>query len=255
MHVGSTAYSYRKYLSSGEMSLEEFLHAGVEMGLDGVELTAYYFSTTERSYLHAIKRLCYRLGLDISGTAVGNNFCVPDEAKRAEQVQMVKEWIGHSVELGAACMRVFAGGVPEGHTEAEARQWTIDALKECADYAGERGVLLALENHGGITSTADQVISLIEAVDSEWVVLNLDTGNFRTDPYGSIAQAAPHAVTCHVKTEVPSPTGGKEEADIQRIVSTLRDAGYNGYLSIEYEAAEEPKVAVPRFVAQLKALV
>ena len=255
MKVGCAAYSFRQYLTSGEMHLEDFLQKAAEMDLDGVELTAYYFDSTDDDALYAIKRHCYRLGLEISATAVGNRFTDADADKRAEQIQYVKEWIDVSVKLGAPCLRVFAGRTPEGHSEAEARQWTIHGLQACAEYAARRGVLLALENHGGITSTADQVIDLITAVDSEWVAVNLDTGNFRQDPYGSLARIAPYSVTTHAKTEIPQEGGGKVEADFSKIVSLLNAQNYRGYLSIEYEASEDPMTAVPRFVQTLKSLM
>jgi sugar phosphate isomerase/epimerase len=255
MKIGCAAYSFRQYLTSGQMSLEDFLQKGVEMGLDGVELTAYYFKSTDDDFLYTIKRKCYRLGLQISATAVGNRFTDADAGERAKQIQHVKDWIDISVKLGAPCLRVFAGGVPKGYTEAEARQWTIDGLKECAVHAASRGVLLALENHGGITSTAEQVLDLIKSVNSEWVGVNLDTGNFRQDPYGSLARIAPYAVTSHAKTEIPRADGGKEEANFSKIIGLLKEQGYRGYLSIEYEAAEDPMTAAPRFVRMLKALI
>ena len=256
MKVGSAAYSFRQYLTSGEMSLEDFLRKAVEMELDGVELTAYYFPSTDDAYLYALKRECYLLGLQISATAVGNRFTNVDADERASQIQHVKDWLDISVKLGAPCLRVFAGGTPEGSSEAEAFQGTIDGLKECGEYAASRGVFVALENHGGITSTADQVITLIESVDSEWVRVNLDTGNFRDDPYGSLARIAPYAVTAHAKTEIPKEEGGgKEEADFSKIVGILNAQDYRGYLSIEYEAAEDAMTAVPRFVRTLKSLI
>lgn len=254
MRVGCCAYSYRKYLTKDEMSLEDFLDNAVKMELDGVELTSYYFKSTDDEYLHELKRQCYLRGLDISGTAVGNRFTVADEAERAKQIQTVKDWIDNAVKLGAPCIRVFAGGVPKGHTEEEARKWTIDALKECVDYAKPRGVIVALENHGGITATAEGTISMIAAVDSKWLGANLDTGNYRQNPYESIAKTAPYAVTCHTKVEVPSGASNPE-LDAKKLVKILDDAGYKGYLSIEYESAEDPMTAVPKFVAKLKEAV
>jgi sugar phosphate isomerase/epimerase len=250
MRVGCCAYSYRQYLTKDEMTLVDFLDKAVEMDLDGVELTSYYFKSTDDEYIHELKRQCYLRGLDISATAVGNRFTVADEAQRVEQIQMVKDWIDNAVKLGAPCIRVFAGGVPDGHTEEEARKWTIAGLEECADYGESRGVIVALENHGGITSTAEGTISLIEDVDSEWLKANLDTGNYRQDPYESIAKTALYAVTCHTKVEVPS--GAKNpELDAEKLVKILDEVGYKGYLSIEYESAEDPMTAVPKFVAKL----
>ena len=255
MKVGCAAYSFRQYLTSGEMSLDDFLQKAVEMDVDGVELTAYYFQSTDDDYLYTLKRQCYLLGLQISAAAVGNRFTDADAGERVAQVQYVKDWVDISVKLGTPCLRVFAGGTPEGHNEADARQWVIDGLKECAEYAAPRGILLALENHGGITSTADQVIDLITSVDSKWAGVNLDTGNFRQDPYGSLARVAPYAVTAHAKTEIPEEGGDKEAADFSKIVSMLGEQGYKGYLSIEYEAEEDAMTAVPRFVQTLKSLV
>jgi len=254
VHVGCCAYSYRQYLTKGEMTLEQFLDLGVDMDLDGVELTSYYFPNTETQTLYDVKRMALRRGLEVSGAAVGNNFCQADPAKRAEQVQMVKDWVRHSVKLGAPLLRVFAGGVPDGSTEDEAREWTVASLQECAEVAAEEGVMLALENHGGITATVEQVEALIAAAGSDWVASNLDTGNYRTDPYGSITRTVPLAITAHVKTEVPGPNG-KEDVDIESVISALKAGGYRGYLSIEYEADEDPMTAVPRFVKTLQRLV
>jgi sugar phosphate isomerase/epimerase len=235
------------------MTLEGFLKKAVEMDLDGVELTAYYFPSLDDGYLYTIKRRALRLGLEISGAAVGNNFCQPDPAKRDEQVSLVRTWIGIADKLGAPLLRVFAGPVPSGHSEAEARDWTISSLKRCVPDAASHGITLALENHGGITSTAEQTISLVEAVDSEWVAINLDTGNYRQNPYDEIGRTAPYAVTAHAKTEIRLDTGNID-ADFSRIVSILHAAKYRGYLSIEYEAAEDPMTAVPRFAAELQRL-
>ncbi|HID12123.1 MAG TPA: sugar phosphate isomerase/epimerase [Candidatus Latescibacteria bacterium] len=159
MKIGCCAYSFRGYFKDGRMSLEGFLDKVVEMGLDGVELTAYYFPTTEAGYINRIKREAFLMGLDISGTAVGNNFCREDPEQRREQVEMVR-MVDISCRLGAPCLRVFAGGVPEGHTEEEAFGWVVDSLKGCVEYAAEKGVMLALEDHRGITSTAEQVLKI-----------------------------------------------------------------------------------------------
>lgn len=238
------------------MTLEGFLNKAVEMELDGVELTAYYFPTTEKDYLNHIKKEAFLRGLDISGTAVGNNFCHAEPDKRTEQVQMVKDWIDVSYHLGAPCIRVFAGGPPKGHTEDEAIGWVVSALKECTEYAEPKGVIVALEDHGGVTSTAEQVLRIYNEVNSDWLGINLDTGNFRKNPYEEISTVAPYAVTTHAKVEILNPaTGEREKADFERIVQSLRQAGYHGYLSIEYESEEDPMTGVPRFVNYLKSVL
>lgn len=260
MRVGCCAYSYRQYLGNyrdpkdpkpGTMTLESFMQRCSDMDLDGVELTAYYFASTDDAYLNRLKALACKLGLHISGAAVGNNFCQADPAERAKQVADVKKWTDVAYKLGAPCLRVFAGPAPQGRTDEECMGWVVECLKACADYAAPKGVILALENHGGITTRAEQVLSLIKSVGSEWVRVNLDTGNYRTDPYREIAETVPYAVLAHVKTETRTPDGKKEPLDYANIIETLKSVDYRGYLDIEYEAAEDPMTAVPKFAKEL----
>lgn len=250
------AYSYRQFLSGSDktMTLEDFVETCAEMGLDGVELTTYYWESREPAYVNRLKRTCFLLGMDVSGTAVGNNFCVPPGAGRDKQVAAVKRWIDCAAELGAPVMRVFAGRAPRGVTEDEARGWVGQCLEECARHAAERGVMLALENHGGVTTTAEGLLAIVKQVESDWVGVNLDTGNFRSpDPYADIEKAAPYALNCHAKTNVHPVGRSASEADFGRIVDILRSVGYRGYISIEYEAREDPRTGVPKFAEKIRA--
>jgi len=251
MRLGCCAYSYRDYLQGGQMTLEEFVRTCAEMGLDGVELTSYYFPSTDRSCLNDIKKHCFSQGLHIAGTAVGNNFCQADPDRRQEQVELAKTWMDHAVILGAPVIRVFAGYVPEGHTEAEAFEWTVACLKECVAYGEKLGVVVALENHGGITSTAEQLLKLVKAVPSPWMGVNLDFGNYRVSPYQEFEMTAPYTVTTHAKTHYQGDSG-MVEVDYRRASDIMRAAGYRGYISIEYEGQDPAAEAVPRFVEYLK---
>lgn len=251
MRLSCCAYSYRDELTRGTMTLEEFIVTCAEMDLDGVELTSYYFPRTDNEYLRHLKRECFRAGLHIAGTAVGSHFTQPDAGKRREQVDMVKDWIDHSVVLGAPCIRVFAGPIPEGHTEDEAVEWAVECLRECALYGASRGVVVALENHGGITSTAAQVERLIREVNHPWLGINLDFGNYRT-PYEEYAQSAPHTVTTHAKVSYRTLAGETARVDYGRALPILAAAGYRGYLSIEYEEPQDPRTGVPAFAEELR---
>lgn len=251
MRVGCCAYSYRDSLNSGAMTLEKFLDLAAGIGLDGVELTAYYFKETDHDTLCRIKRECFRRGLHIAGTAVGSNFCQADPAKRSEHVAMVRRWIDYSVVLGAPCIRVFAGPVPQGHTEEQAVAWAVACLQECAEYGAQRGVVVALENHGGITARAEQVLRLVKLVDRPWFGINLDFGNFRADPYREFEMVAPYTVTTHAKTHWSGPSG-EEPVDYVRALQTMKAVGYRGYVNIEYEGKGDPMTAVPEFAAELK---
>jgi sugar phosphate isomerase/epimerase len=261
LRLSIAAYSFRHALdlkkrTKPAMTLDDFIDLAAGMDLDAVELTAYYFPKTTPDYLAHLKGRCTRLGLDVSGTAVGNNFCLADEGKLREQIDSVKQWIEHSARLGAKTMRIFAGTVAKNDSEEKARTRCVAAIQEACDHAAKYGIYLALENHGGITSTAEQVLALVKAVKHDWFGLNLDTGNFRTeDPYSDLEKIAPYAVTVQIKTEIQRRGMKKEDADLKRLIAILRAVRYRGYVALEYEAAEDAHTAVPRHIEALKKLV
>lgn len=254
--VGCCAYSYRKYLAGKDasMTLETFLETAAEIRCDGVEITFYYLpANVTAEYLVKLKRRAFVLGLDIGSVAVGNNFVLPAGTERDSQISAVQKQLEYAAELGAPCMRVFGGSVPKGSSAEDAVKWVAECLSECAETASLYGIMLALENHGGIPSTSQQVISIMSSVKSDWVGANLDTGNFRNeDPYAEIAKVAPYAITTHFKSEVSPLEKPKEKSDVRKIAGILRAAGYRGYLNLEYEAAEDPKTAVPKLIQSMK---
>jgi sugar phosphate isomerase/epimerase len=250
------AYSYRELLQKkeGGMSLSEFVHDAAAMGLDGVELTSYYFPTPVMpAYLRNLKGECFRLGLDVSGTAVGNDFGLAEGPARRQAIDHVKQWVEYAEMLGAPVIRIFAGHVPRGDDPAAARRRMIEAMEECCEYAGQYGIHLALENHGGPTSTAEGMLEFVRAVQSPWFGVNLDTGNFHTeDVYGDLAQLAPYTINVQVKVVISRPGRGKEPTDFPRLAQILRDANYRGYIVLEYEEPGDPREECPRYVAQLR---
>ena len=249
LKLGVCAYSYRSLLTRKEepMTLEGFLEKAAELDFDGVELTSYYFKDTSPEFLRRIRARAFALGLDVASAAVGNNFCLPAGPARDKQIASVKTWVEHAEALGAPVMRVFAGGKQKGQSDEEAHKLLVDTVEECCAYAGEHGVFLALENHGGLTATGEGTLKILRDVKSPWFGANLDTGNFHSaDPYAEIAAVAPYAITTHAKVEVSAAGQKAELADFPRIVKILREAGYRGYLNIEYEAKEDALTGVPR---------
>jgi sugar phosphate isomerase/epimerase len=253
------AYGFRKYLdlkkpAEPRMDYFQFADLAASLGLGAIEATSYYFPETTPTWLSKFKNHCTRLGLDISATAVGNDFCVADAGKRNAEIKKVKEWLDISGFLGAKAMRVFAGTKPKDDSEEAARQRCIAALQEVSEYAGKVGVFVAVENHGGITATPEQLLAIVKHVHHDWFGVNLDTHNFRTaDPYGDVAKIAPYAVNVQMKTEMSyAGQKQKQEADLPRLFDFLKAAGYRGYVALEYEAAEDPKTAVPRYVKRMQ---
>lgn len=258
MKLSLAAYSFRQALADAKqsMTLADFVDRAAAWDLDAVEPTSYYFPDPPTpEYCRKLRRQAFLLGLDISGTAIRNTFTHPPGPLLEREIAHVKRWIDLAVHLGAPTIRIFAGDLQKGTTEAQARGWCIQAIQECCDYAAPRGIILALENHGGIVSTVDQLLSIVNEIKSDWFGVNWDSGNFRSaDPYADLAKAAPYAVVAQIKTEI-SPSGKPQEADLARVVGILRESGYRGYVALEYEAAEDPFVAVPRYLKELARLI
>ena len=245
--IGCAAYSYRDYLKDGIMSYEGFIEEAYKLGLDGVELTLYWLPSREGSYFRKLKRTALSRGLPISCAGISTNFCSQNPSERKAAIKSVEEGLETARELGTPCLRVFGGYVPEGHTLAEATGWTIESIKSCIDIAGDKGVVIAMENHGGITASADNVVKIVKEVGSPWFRINLDLGNFREFTYDEIAKIVPYAVHSHAKVSVAE--GGK--IDYRKVKGILEAEGYNGFLSIEYEEKEDAKIGVPKFIKYL----
>jgi sugar phosphate isomerase/epimerase len=260
LKLSIAAYSYRAYLAAKPptMSLFDYVNLAADMALDAVEPTSYYFPPdVDSAYLNRLKQHAFRLGLDISGTAIGNNFCLPPGPKRDAQLALTKIWIDRAAELDSPVIRIFAGNVPRDVSEDQAAAWAIQGIKESLPHAAEKGITLALENHGGITATPQQILKLVKAIDAPNFAVNLDTANFRgEDPYAEIAEIAPYAVNVQVKTEIHRKgAASPEEADLGRLIAILREARYSGYVVLEYEAAADPMTAIPRHIKKLRELI
>lgn len=260
LKLSLAAYSFRDYLAGPKKSMDlfEFIDRAADMGLDAVEPTSYYFpeDVTDED-LHRLKQHAFLQGLDISGTAIRNDFCLPpgDEAERDRE--HVRAWIGHAAELDAPVLRVMSGNWRQGTPEEELEKQVVRKINELLSYAAEKGVILALENHGGgVTVTAEQLLRLVRAIKGPNFGVNLDTGNFHgEDPYTEIAQAAPYAVNVQVKTEIRRKGRTKEPADLAKVIGILREARYSGYVVLEYDAAEDAMTAVPRYIKTLRSLI
>jgi len=250
-------YSFNAPLRDKRMTLDDVLEFCAEIGFDAVDPTAYYFPNypelPDDAYVYRIKRKAFRLGLDISGTGTRNDFTLADQKQREAEVERVKRWVGFAARLGAPVLRVFSGkGVPEGHTAEEVNGWVIEALRKCAEYGAQHGVMIVLQNHADFIETADQVLRILRAVNSEWLAVNLDIGSFRIgDPYAEIAKVAPYAATWQIKENLF--VGSKEEkTDLSKIVRIVREVKYRGYLPIETLGTGDPRAKVPKFLAEVR---
>ena len=260
LRLGLAGYSLRDHLTgklSPAMTLDDFIERAAAWEVDAVELTSYYFPPDfSGAYVAGLKRHCHLLGIEVSTTPIRNTFTYPGGPEREKEIAHVKRWLDVAADLGSPAIRIFAGDAQKGQPEAEARRHCVECIEACADHAARRGVFLALENHGGVVSEPDGLLEIVRAVESDWFGVNLDTGNFHgEDPYADLARCVPYAVTAQVKVEMQAKGGPKTEADFGRLVRMLKDAHYRGCVTLEYEAAEAPLTAVPRFLDRLRALL
>lgn len=251
LFAGCCAYSYSKYLESGRMSMEDFILKGVELGVHGVDITTYWLKSTEPAYLAGLRHFAYKNGMPFSGAAIGTNMCQPDSAKRAEELAKIKRWVDATELLGASHLRVFGGELPPGASEQQGVQWVAEILKPACDYAANKGVVLGIESHGGITSKASNILEILRAVGSPYAGINLDISNFNDDPYAQIEACIPYASHTHIRDYYGKR---KEPLDLDRVWQMFAKGGYKGYMSAEYEAEEDAMTGVPKLIAKIKTL-
>jgi sugar phosphate isomerase/epimerase len=248
------AYSFRNALQSKTMTYDDLVNLAVDLDVDGLDLTVYWFPSTEDSFLFPLKRLAYKNAIEIYSISVRTDMCKPPGEARNKQAEELRRWVDVAAKLGAGHIRVFGGAVPKESNTDQAAGWVAEMLKPAGEYAGSKGVILGLENHGGITEKASTIIQIVKKVDSPWVGINLDTGNFNRDAFAQIEQCLPYAVNAQFKTHIRDQNGTSQPADWSKLVQMFAAAGYRGYFSLEYEAKEDAKVAVPRLTRELNKL-
>ena len=269
MKLSLAAYSFRDFFKDSEqkratppaadqaMDMFGFIDYCAEHHCDGAELTSYYFpKDIDPAFLLKLKRHAFLRGVSVSGGAVGNNFVLPPGPEREKQLGLVKKWVDYMALLGGPHIRVFAGAKPKEMSMDDALKYCIETMKEACAYAGEHGVYLGLENHGGIVAEPGPILEILKAVDSPWLGINLDSGNFRTaDPYADFAKCAPYAVNVQIKTEVQPADKPVQRADLKRVLQILKDAHYQGYVALEFEEKAEPFKTIPGVLDELHHLI
>ncbi len=262
LRLSLAAYSMRKYLAPAKdeakkMDLFEFVDFCYQQGIPGTELTSYYFpEQVTMEYLLKLKQHCHLRGMTISGGAIRNDFCQLDEKKLEADLAHTKTWVDHYAVLGAPAIRIFAGTQPKGEETSVTLKRCAKHCETAAQYAASKGVLLALENHGGVTEKAEGLLEIVKQVNAPGFGVNFDSGNFRStdDPYTELAQIAPYAVNAQIKVDIYS--GGQHQpTDLAKVLNILRSAGYSGWVALEYEAKEEPLEAIPKYLDQLRKLI
>ena len=252
--TGLVAYSYRQALQSKAMKYEDLINVAVDTGTDGIDMTVYWLQSTEADYLRSLRHLAYKNRVEIYSIGTRVQLAQPTPDLQEKQLADLRKWVEVAQRVGATHIRVFGGQKPAGATLEQAVGFAAETFKRGAEIAGPAGVLLGIEDDGGITDFAKETIEIVRRADSPYAGMNLDTGNFRPPKvYDQIEMSIPYAVSTHIKTEAANDDGKtRSPADWDRIFKMFAAHGYRGYMGLEYEAAADPQTTIPAELRRLK---
>ncbi|HEV56204.1 MAG TPA: sugar phosphate isomerase/epimerase [Phycisphaerales bacterium] len=269
--IAVASYSFWRYQQGRRLDIAECIDLAGEMGFDGVDILHRQMTDESPAYLRELKRRALINGLDLCGFSTHQGFVSPDAEKRQKNIEHTIHCIELAYALGIGCMRVNTGtwgtskdfnelmanrGIEKplpGYTDEDAFPWVIESLEKCLPAAEKCGVVLGLENHWGLGRTPQGVKRIVEAIDSPWLRVLLDTGNFFEDPYDKLEVLAPLTVFMQAKTYYGGGIWYTLDLDYPRIGRIMRKAGFTGYVSLEFEGHEDVRTALPKSLAVLRA--
>ena len=271
--IGLSTYSLWRFKNDEFKDVGKCIDFAGELGFDGVEILLYQISQTEllsRAALQDIKRRALRSGLALYGMSTHQGFVSPDAQVRRQNIELTIGQIELCYALGIPTMRVNTGrwgtsknfdelmanrGIEPplpGYTEEDGFPWVIDALERCLPTAEKCGVVLGLENHWGLGLTPEGVLRIVAAIDSPWLQVTLDTGNFLENPYEKLEKLAPKTVLLQAKTYYGGGEWYSLDLDYQKVGELMRKANYRGWVSLEFEGKEDYRTAIPKSLELLR---
>ena len=276
--IGVSTYSFWQF-NGRETPIEYCIDKASEFGFDGVELLLIQMESEENSYLQKIKKRAFDSRLDIMGLSTHQSFVSPNPLKRKENIELTKHQIEVAYSLGIPTIRINTGrwgttkpvgdksefdvlmenkgieSVIDGYTEEDGLKWVIDSIEKCIPTAEKCGVVLGLENHWGLGLTSTGVMKIVNAINSPWLSVTLDTGNFFDDRDKQLADLAPHTCLIQAKTYFGGakwPAFDQININYESIGKLMRDNNYKGYISLEFEGNEDANTAVPKSLDLLR---
>ena len=269
IRIGVSTYSYWHFKTE-KYPVEKVIDDAARLGFDGVEVLHRQMAEESTAYLNKLKRAAFLNGLDLIMLSIHQDFVSPNQAERQKAIDHTTHCIDLASQMGIPCIRLNSGrwktiksfddlmkakGIEPplpGYTKEDAIKWCVEAIEKCLPAAEKAGVMLALENHWGLTTYPDDLLSILKPISSPWLGVNLDTGNFVGDPYSQFAKLAPYAKIVQAKTYYGGGEWYTLDLDYPRMARILRDAGFRGYVSLEMEGKEDPATAVPKSLKVLR---
>jgi len=272
--IALSTYSLWRFRNDDLRDIDRCIDLAEEFGFDGVELLLYQIEQNEllsHSRLMSFKRRAQRLGLPLMGLSTHQGFVTPDREQRRFNIDRTIAQIELAYSLGIPTMRVNTGrwgttadfdrlmadrGIEPplpGYADEDAFPWVIEAFERCIPAAERCGVVLGLENHWGLGLTPEGILRIVNAVDSPWLAITTDTGNFLEEPYERLARLAPRTVLVQAKSYFGGGQWYTLDLDYPRIGRILNEHGYRGWISLEFEGMEDYRTAIPRSLELLRA--
>jgi sugar phosphate isomerase/epimerase len=268
--IAVSTYSFWQFKNNDLRDIEKNIDLAADMGFDGVELLHKQMEKEDKGTLQQIKRRAFLQGLDLCGFSIHQGFLNPDKEERQKNVAHTIHCLELAYELGIPTTRVNTGtwktskdfdelmknrGIEppiKGYTDEDGFKWVIDSFEQCLKTAEKCGVTMGLENHWGLGRTPEGVLRIVDAINSPWLQITMDTGNFLEDPYDRLEKLAPKTALVQTKTYYGGGLWYTLDLDYDRIAKILHKYNYRGYLSLEFEGKEDPLKAVPKSLALLR---
>ncbi len=267
--LGISSYSYWHFRDP-KVSIESVIDRSADLGVEGVDILHRQMDSEDIPYLQKLKRHAFINGIDLIALSIHQDFVDPDPAFRAQQIKHTIKCIHQAHEMGIPCIRLNSGRwntiasfddlmaargqepILPGYQESDGFDWCIASIEACLKEAEEKGVILALENHWGLTRTPEGLLRILNAIDSPWLGALMDTGNFLEEPYPKLAQIAPRAVFVQAKTYFGGGEWYTLDLDYARIARMLKEVGFGGYVSLEFEGKAPAEEGVRKSVEWLR---
>jgi len=268
--IAVSTYSFWRFKDNLKLPIETCIDEAARMGFDGVDILLMQMENEDNAYLQKLKRHALINGLDLCCMSTHQGFVSPDAAKRQENIDRTIKQIETAYRLGIPIIRINTGRwgttrsfdelmakrgiepILPGYTEEDGFKWVVDSIGKCLPKAQECGVVLGLENHWGLARTPEGLLQIVNTIDSPWLRVLLDTGNFLEDPYQKLEQCAPQTVLIQAKTYYGGGLWYTLDLDYDRIAAIMRKHNFRGYISLEFEGNEDYKTAIPKGLAVLR---
>ena len=262
-------YSYWHFREP-KVTVQEVIDHAANLGAHGVDVLHVQMDNETQEYLKSLRQRAENNGVELICLSIHQDFVDPDNTVRDKNIEHTLRCIDIAHELGISYIRLNSGRwntiksfdelmanrgiepILPGFTEDDGFNWCIESITECLPAAEKAGVVLALENHWGLTRTPEGLLRIVNAIGSPWLGVLMDTGNFLEDPYGKLEQIAAQAVFVQAKTYYGGGEWYTLDLDYPRIANILKKVNYQGYISLEFEGKEDANTGVPKSLELLR---